>query len=270
MKQFEQTLILTDLDGTLLNDAGQISPETQQAIRYYMENGGRFTVATGRSRQGMEHFFPALAVNAPAILYNGSAIYDFQTGEDLYEACVGEDGYRLAKMLAAQFPGLGIEVYARHRPYVAQESEHTRRHFASVKMQWNPCPAERIPQPWLYLVVTGESVLLAQVEKMIRERFPARFFLQYSSGHMLEILKPGANKGTAARVLAEHLGIPRERIYPVGDGLNDVELLQCALHSCAPENACLPIRTLARHILPDNEHHAIAALIRRLEKGDLL
>ena len=66
MKQFEHTLILTDLDGTLLNGRGEISPEDQAAIRYYMENGGRFTVATGRSLKGREHFFPALAVNAPA------------------------------------------------------------------------------------------------------------------------------------------------------------------------------------------------------------
>ena len=74
MKQFEGTLILTDLDGTLLDGQNRISPENQAAIRHYMENGGRFTVATGRSLKGMEHFFPALAVNAPAILYNGSAV----------------------------------------------------------------------------------------------------------------------------------------------------------------------------------------------------
>lgn len=269
MKQFEKTLILADMDGTLLNDAGEISPENQKFIRYYMEHGGLFTVATGRSRQGMEHFFPALAVNAPAILYNGSAIYDFSAGEDIYEACVGEIGFALAQALEAQFPALGIEVYARHRPYVAQESAHTRRHFASVKMQWNPCPAQHIPQPWLYLVVTGENVLLTQVEQHIQTCFPEQFFLQYSSRHMLEILKPGANKGTAAQVLAEYLQIPKERVYTVGDGLNDKELLQCAFHSCAPENACPEIRALARHILPDNEHHTLAALICRLEKGEL-
>lgn len=269
MKQFEQTLILADLDGTLLNDGGEISRENQAAIRYYMDNGGRFTVATGRSLRGMEHFFPALAVNAPAILYNGSAIYDFQTGQDVHTACVEEDGYLLAKTLAARFPALGIEVYAQHRPYVAQESPHTRRHFQSVKMQWNPCPPEDIPQPWLYLVVTGERPLLTQVEAAVSRLLPGRFFLQYSSEHMLEILKQGASKGTCATLLARQLDIPPERVYPVGDGPNDVELLQSAPNSCAPENACPQILTLARHRLPDNEHHAIAALIRRLEKGKL-
>lgn len=270
MKQFEGTLILTDLDGTLLDGQNRISPENQAAIRHYMENGGRFTVATGRSLKGMEHFFPALAVNAPAILYNGSAVYDFQTGEDLYEACVGQGGYDLARALMEALPALGVEVYAGHRPYVAQESRLTRRHFESVKMLWNPCPPEQIPQPWLYLVITGAPETLAQAEKLIRARFPGQFFTQYSSPTMLEILRQGASKGRSARFLIRRLGLDPEKVFPVGDGSNDVELLQCAPNSCAPENACPQILALARHILPDNNSHTIAALIRRLEKGALL
>lgn len=263
-------MILTDLDGTLLNGQDRISPENQEAIRHYMENGGRFTVATGRSLKGMEHFFPALAVNAPAILYNGSAVYDFQTKRDLYEACVGQAGYELVRVLMAELPALGVEVYAGHRPYVAQESHFTRRHFEIVRLPWNPCPPEQIPQPWLYLVITGEGEMLARAEALIRIRFPGQFFTQYSSPTMLEILRQGASKGQSARFLIRRLGLDPERVFPVGDGSNDVELLQCAPNSCAPENACPQILALARHILPDNNSHTIAALIRRLEKGALL
>ena len=270
MKQFEHTLILTDLDGTLLNGRGEISTEDQAAIRYYMENGGRFTVATGRSLKGMEHFFPALAVNAPAILYNGSVVYDFQTGQDLYEACVGQTGYALARALMAALPALGVEVYAGHRAYVAQESELTHRPFEGVKLPWNPCPPEQIPQPWLYLVITGAGETLARAEMLIRERFPGQFFAQYSSPTMLEILRQGASKGESAQFLIRKMGLELERVFPVGDGSNDVELLQCAPNSCAPENACPQILALAKHILPDNDSHTIAALIRRLEKGALL
>ena len=87
---------------------------------------------------------------------------------------------------------------------------------------------------------------------------------------MLEILRQGASKGRSARFLIRRLGLDPEKVFPVGDGSNDVELLQCAPNSCAPENACPQILALARHILPDNNSHTIAALIRRLEKGALL
>ncbi len=269
MRPFEGILILTDLDGTYLADDHHISPENRAAARYFMENGGLFTVATGRSKAGMEHFFPELQINAPAILYNGSVIYDFERKADVLDACVGEQGFYLCKALEQAFPRVGIEVYAGHIPYVAQDSPHTRRHFQNVKMPWNPCPAEDIPQPWLSLVVTGEREVLEQVTALIERQFPGRFFWQFSAGHMLEIMHPEANKGVAARHLWERLNISPEKVYVAGDGPNDLQLLKSAFHSCAPGDACPEILSIARHILPNYRDHAIAHLIRSIEEGTL-
>ena len=269
MKLFEGKLILTDLDGTYLFDDHHISEENRAAARYFMDNGGLFTVATGRSKAGMEHFFPELEINAPAILYNGSVIYDFTRKADVLDTCVGETGFRLCKALEARFPDAGIEVYADHTPYVAQDSFWTRRHFQNVKMPWNPCPAEDIPQPWLSLVVTGEEERLPLMADFIETQFPGQFFLQFSSPHMLEIMHPQANKGAAARHLWELLGIEPENVYVAGDGTNDVQLLKSALHSCAPADACQEVLSIARHILPEFKNHAIAHLISQMEKGIL-
>ena len=267
---FEGKLILTDLDGTLLDERDEISTENRRAIDRVIEGGGLFSVATGRSKMGMEHFFPRLRINAPAVLYNGAAIYDFVSRRDVYSAPVGEKGAHLTDMLIRAFPQLGIEVYSGHIPYVAQENEFTRRHFASVKIPWNPCPPDRIPQPWLSLVLTGENDLLRRVEKRIYRVFPDAFFLQYSSAHMLEVLRKDANKGEGALQLARRMGIAPEGLYTVGDGTNDVQLLACAYHSCAPENACPQILAAARHRLPHHRDHAIAALVERLAKGECL
>ena len=269
MKRFEGKLILTDLDGTYLYDDHHISEENRKAVRYFMDNGGLFTVATGRSKAGMEHFFPELEINAPAILYNGSVIYDFSRKADVLDTCVGTDGFALCKALEQIFPDVGIEVYADHRPYVAQDNYWTRRHFQNVKMPWNFCPAEDIPQPWLSLVVTGETPALERVAAFIPERFPGVFFVQFSSPHMLEIMHPQANKGVAAKHLREHLGVLPENVYVAGDGTNDVQLLQSAFHSCAPADACPQILSIARHILPPYQEHAIAYLISQMEKGTL-
>ena len=146
MKLFEGKLILSDLDGTYLYDDHHISEENRAAVRYFMDNGGLFTVATGRSKAGMEHFFPELEINAPAILYNGSVIYDFERKADVLDTCVEQAGFDLCKTLEATFSDIGIEVYANHTPYVAQDNFWTRRHFQNVKMPWNFCPAEDIPQ----------------------------------------------------------------------------------------------------------------------------
>ena len=100
MKIFEGTMILTDLDGTYLADDHHISAENRAAAEWFMENGGRFSIATGRSKAGMEHFFPELRINAPAILYNGSVIYDFEKQADVLDLCCGSGaiGISLAKL----------------------------------------------------------------------------------------------------------------------------------------------------------------------------
>ncbi len=269
MNRFDGVLILTDLDGTYLADDHHISPENRAAADYFMEHGGLFTIATGRSKAGMEHFFPELRINAPAILYNGSVIYDFSCQADILDTCVGQDGFALCKALEERFPQTGIEVYADHTPYVAQDSFFTRRHFQNVKMPWNPRAAEHIPQPWLSLVITGERDVLEQVAAYIQSAFAGGFFLQFSSDHMLEVMHPDANKGVAARHLWEMLNIRPDRVYVAGDGPNDVQLLKSAFHSCAPADACPEILSIARHRLPKYQDHAIAHLIRSIEEGTL-
>ena len=269
MNRFDGKLIVTDLDGTYLYDDHHISRENREAVRYFMDHGGLFTVATGRSKAGMEHFFPELEINAPAILYNGSVIYDFNRKADVLDTCVGEDGFHLCKALESAFPAAGIEVYANHCPYVAQDSYWTRRHFQNVKMPWNFCPAEDIPQPWLNLVITGERPLLEEISAFTTAQFPGRFFLQFSSDHMLEVMHPEANKGVAVRHLQELLGVQAEALYVCGDGTNDVQLLKSSFHSCAPADACPQVLSIARHILPPYQEHAIACLISQMEKGFL-
>ncbi len=270
MSIFSGKLILSDLDGTLLQDDGHISWENQQAIRLFIQGGGLFSVATGRSKIGMEHFFPELQMNAPAILYNGSVIHDFSTSEDIWTGPVGANSYELALLLKERFPAAGIEVYAGHQPYVVQDSQRTRLHFQNVKMPWNLCALEEVPQPWLSLVITGEADCLPAIVRLIEQAYPSGFFLQYSSPHMLEIMHPQANKGAAARRLCRLLGISIENFYAVGDGTNDVELLRESGHGCAPADACPQALSVAKHRLPSYQQHAIAALIHQIQEGSLL
>ena len=68
---FDGTLILSDLDGTLLNSNAQISQGNIDALKYYMDNGGRFSFATGRNYLGMGYFNDSIPVNAPAVTSNG-------------------------------------------------------------------------------------------------------------------------------------------------------------------------------------------------------
>ena len=84
MGKFDGVLFFADYDDTLYNSSHTVSPENRTAIRYFMERGGRFSVATGRAHRT---FTPQIEkedipLNAPVVLSNGAAIYDY--AEDRY------------------------------------------------------------------------------------------------------------------------------------------------------------------------------------------
>ena len=73
-----------DMDGTLLNDANEITPDNIQAIRNAVSKGLIFSICTGRPMQGVERYQKQLGINGPVITYNGAMILDSATGKVLY------------------------------------------------------------------------------------------------------------------------------------------------------------------------------------------
>ena len=75
MKKFEGILLCTDFDGTIATD-GMISPENRAAVEYFTENGGLFTVISGRKQIFFTNPNGLPELTAPAVCLNGSMILD--------------------------------------------------------------------------------------------------------------------------------------------------------------------------------------------------
>jgi len=78
MTKYEKIIMLSDLDGTLLDSNSKVSVENQQAIKAFIAQGGHFGIATGRSQLNAVAFLDHVEINTPCILYNGCALYDFE------------------------------------------------------------------------------------------------------------------------------------------------------------------------------------------------
>lgn len=265
MGKFDGILLLTDMDGTLLTSERNISSENLAALRYFMEQGGRFSVATGRSKPGMEHFLEYLPINAPAVIYNGAVVYDFEAKCPVWQRPLGERGLLLNALVQAEFPGAGLETYEMDTAYALSDNPISRRHFEAVKMTWKLAGAEEVPQPWVDMLLLEREEILPEIKARIEEAFPGQYFLQYSDKEFLEVLHPEANKGSAALALCKQLGIKAENLYTIGDGRNDIQLLTCTPNAYAPANAEPEVLALCPRMLPHHNDHAIAALIAELD-----
>lgn len=90
-KIFDGYTLVSDMDGTLINSNKEISKENLDAIKYFVNNGGKFTVATGRMVASVECFLDRLNLDLPAILHNGGKIYDYNNKKVVYEHFIEED-----------------------------------------------------------------------------------------------------------------------------------------------------------------------------------
>lgn len=266
MKKFSGVWILTDMDGTLLDSEGRLTPADRAAIDHFIDEGGLFSVATGRARRSVEGFLPHLRTSAPSIVDNGAWITDLDSGQTLRQAELGEAFAELVRRVIARFPMIGVEVCLPGVQYVANHNAYTERHHKNVGLELRRRTVEEIPLPWLKINLLEEHEILLDAMEYVTRQYKDGIFAQFSLPHIYEITASGFSKGDSALWLRQHLGVRPEDFYAVGDGTNDLELLASAgPNACAPCNARPAVLARARLLLPENGA-AIAALIDRLDQ----
>lgn len=110
MGKFSDVLLTVDYDRTLTAPDSSIPERNLEAIRYFMENDGAFTVNTGRSVPMIQAFRDRVPVNAPLLLYNGSAAYDLATEKLLFCHEIQLDMWQTVQECMTLFPDLTVEV----------------------------------------------------------------------------------------------------------------------------------------------------------------
>ena len=111
MGKFDGVLLVSDFDDTLYGSDFTVSPENVHALTYFVQEGGTFTVATGRAHATFAPVFSLAPINAPVILSNGSALYDFVADQMIYETFLPDRIRTDMEEVCASFPTLGFESY---------------------------------------------------------------------------------------------------------------------------------------------------------------
>lgn len=260
---FDGILLCTDLDGTFLHQA-KASAENCRAIRYFQENGGLFTVATGRSAafvQSFENYAP----NAPLIVSNGTLICDNATKQPLEVLELPE--YTCDVLDELYGDGMLNDVYLYDLNDGGTDIEDQQyRH-------WNPargCPIGEylslMPRPWLKILFEMKSPEdnLA-LQRHIKARYPGMFETDRSYPRGLELHAPNTGKGPCLEILREKLTGIRLTVG-AGDYENDISLLRSADIGYAVANALPEVRDAADRVTVSCEDNAIAKIIDDLRR----
>lgn len=250
---FSDVLLTVDYDRTLTAPDSTIPERNLEAIRYFMENGGAFTVNTGRSVPMTRVFRDKVPVNAPLLLYNGSAAYDPNSGELRFCHTIDMDLWETVRECQRLFPDLTVEVQGVDAHYRFTEnpawdafSDHQQcaRGFAQ--------PGDDLGS-FLKFALYGEfrDVTVAHMfngsaeerrrmdaaEALLRERFGEKCEVFRAATRIIDIHAKGVSKARSARELQQRLG--RKILVCVGDGENDLPMMFDADHAFAPADAII-------------------------------
>ena len=274
MKKFEDILILSDLDGTFLSkNTGEVSRNIDK-IKYFTENGGHFSFATGRVAPHVLFAAPNSPnyVNCPIVSANGMVIYDIVSGKALIENFTDSD--MIAKMLSLineKYPNVLFRAM-NGKGVVTFQPENS---FMKREMERGDCPVSVITREnWINekfykVTLRDEHETLLEVSKVIEKSFPDEFNLCFSWPTIFEIMPKGMSKAVAALRLRDMLSVDgvKKKLYAVGDYGNDIEMLKAADVAVCPSNAIDEVKAVCDLCLCDNDSGVIADLIEHIENN---
>ena len=267
MGKFTGYLICTDCDGTLTYDVGKVSDENAEAIKYFQNEGGMFTLATGRFPDHAELFQDKLQINAPMVSLNGTMLYDIYSKSLINKwPMETESCYELLFYIKKNWCGVwdywmnGVSSSGEFFSNGYKPGEHSQEDD-SLKHVLADFPSQMLKM----VVVSPDDVTLA-MQKDLKKKFGDRFRFDTSWANGLEIQDINSGKGVAVQYMKEHFGTRIHTTIGIGDYENDISLLQSSDIGYAVDNAIDIVKKIADRITVSNTENAIAKVIMDLEK----
>ena len=256
MAIFSDILLTADYDRTLTAPDSTIPQRNLEAIRYFMENGGAFTVNTGRSLPMTRVFRDKVPVNAPLLLYNGSAAYDLEAKQFSFYHEIQMDMWETIRECFHLFPDLTVEVQGVDAHYCFTENPGWEAFSRCQQCDYAFAhPGDNLG-PFLKFTLYGQfrDVTVADMyngseeerrrmdaaEQLLRQRFGEHCEIFRAATRIIDIHAKGVSKARSARELQQRLGRPI--LVCVGDAENDVQMLLDADFAFVPGDAILKDR----------------------------
>ncbi|MBN1260392.1 MAG: HAD family phosphatase [Anaerolineae bacterium] len=267
----EFRLAASDIDGTLVNDQGALSPRTLATLQALLDRGTPVVLVTGlnpwparRYVETIGHGVRAIALNGTFLLEEGRRRPGRFTPVEVVRTAVSimvDQG--MAPLV------FGADMVTRYLPVpqglnaveslIAERSYQPFQEVAKVEELFETPPAQ--------CAACGEDEQARHLFAVLQAAIGERAYLVRQPGFRrswVEVNHPGARKDLALLALAERLGVSREHIVYFGDSNNDLPVFDVIPHAVAVANACTEIKARAWRVGPANHEDGVARVLETL------
>jgi Cof subfamily protein (haloacid dehalogenase superfamily) len=261
-------MVVVDIDGTLVDKHGSITPEDKNAITRLINSNVIVALCTGRIVSTTMPIIEELGLKTFDIFYDGALIYNPRTMATIYAKPLDQSVVREAIDFSRQ-NNIYLELYSSEKFFSERPnwSDEVHRQFFHVEPTFVNFDD----------ISNKESVLKAEVivhndeeavkAKLFKDNFGDRLRCSiarspaYPDIDFINIVNPQVSKGVALNKLMEFYGYRASEVIAIGDGLNDIPLLQAAGVAVAMGNAFPEVKQVSDYITLDIEQHGVAAAI---------
>ena len=267
-------LVVADIDGTFLDSEGKPSQGALEAIQAIRSQGIRFTLCSGRGNPGVKPFIDLLELKQPYIISGGAAIIDPLRLAVIRQEKMSERQIHQAIQLGIR-SGSDILFHDAWHLYVLSSDEFWEdikswewmkgygwQDFRRIRA-WQEVPIHQIIRMDYFNQPEQLPQLVEDVEKL-NEQLHAIVMRRN-----IEISDKRVEKGSALVHLAEYLHIPLENVMSLGDGLNDISMLETAGVGVAMKNSSPEVICKADYLAPGCDEGGLATVLNHLMAGTL-
>jgi Cof subfamily protein (haloacid dehalogenase superfamily) len=248
-KKGKISLVLADVDGTLVTEDKVLTLRAQRAVRALQEAGIRFAITSGRPPRGMAMLFDALEIDTPIAGFNGG-LFTKRDLTILDEKTVPADVARQAIDLIRQ-QGLDAWVYRGNDWLITKiDAAHVAREAWTVKFEPKVVAdvAENLDQVTKIVGVSDDYGKVQFCEAAAQAAFGLRATATRSQPYYLDVTNKNANKGVVVEYLSRHIAVPADEIATIGDQPNDVLMFERSGLSIAMGNASDEVKARATSV----------------------
>ncbi len=260
-------LVAIDLDGTLLNSQHELSERNEKAIKSAVKNGVTVILATGKTRSSALKIIEQLKLDSPGIYVQGLVTHAAD-GSIIQQTTLDKNIIRQV-ITFAEDREFSLVAYSGTRTLVRARNRDT-----NIFVEYGE-PQPEVVGPLQNILDDTPINKIAAIHRSDPRRVTALRWqlnmqingtarlMQAGVPEMVEILPSGASKGAAFKRLLKSLNIDSETALSIGDGENDIEMLQHAGIGIAVGNAGAAVKKVADHIVATNDADGVAEALEK-------
>ena len=256
-------LVAVDMDGTLLDEHGQVPQDLWPMLDRMRKRGILFAPASGRQYATLRREFGAHGDDMVFIAENGTYVVrdDAEVSSDVLAPAVVAEVVAAARAMTHD---IGVVLCGKRSAYIERTDAAFRTEADRYYAELEQVPdLDAVDDDVIKIAVFAFGDAETEVAPDL-ERFRSSLQVVVSGEHWVDVMNPGVNKGQALRRLQDALGVTAAQTVVFGDYLNDLEMMDAADHSYAMANAHPDVAARARHRAPSNREHGVIRVLEQL------